>query len=160
MAIGTGALGLPVFACGPACYGIGIGMFMIPTGMLMVVAFATGAVTFPFLKAKLMNQSVITLVKRNGKLSFVPGDYKTGSATIETKNDGSYFMLQGAMYNTAGVPTGLAFEDYGVSLTPEFIAACSILDRKGISNYDEMIKEAGGMLSHVEGQRQTNGGEQ
>ena len=59
---------------------------VVPTVLLIIILIATGPVTIPFLKARLMKRHVIALGKRSGDIDFITGKYKAGSGTVETKD--------------------------------------------------------------------------
>lgn len=140
--VGTGVLGMPTFAATPTIYLIFGLLAFIPFAGLMMILYTTAGVTIPFLKARLSRgpSQMIALMQKNGMMAFIPGKYYSGSGVVETKHDGSYFQVGEGVYYASGVPISIAFEDYGINLTPEFIAAAHIQKYEGIENYQQMAE--------------------
>jgi len=141
--VGKGLLGMPTFAATPTVYLIFGVLAFIPFAFLMVILYTTSGVTIPFLKARLSRgpSQMIALMQKNGMMAFVPGKYYSGSGVVETAHDGSYFQVGEGVYYASGVPISIAFEDYGINLTPEFVAAAHIQKYQGVENYKQMVEE-------------------
>jgi len=141
--VGKGLLGMPTFAATPTVYLIAGMLMFLPTMALLIIVWTTGGVTFPFLKARLSrgNSHIVGLVQKNGVLAFIPGKYKAGAGIVETPHDGSYFQVGEGVYYASGVPVSISYEDFGINLTPEFVASCSILKNNGYENISEAWEE-------------------
>lgn len=143
--VGKGLLGMPTVAATPTVYLITMLLLFIPTAALVIIMFTTSGVTMPYLKARLSrgNNHIVALIQKNGGLAFIPGEYKAGSGIVETAHDGSYFQTGEGVYYASGVPTSISYEDFGINLTPEFIASCSILKNEGYENITEVWQDLG-----------------
>lgn len=110
---------------------------MIPYIMLAIILGFTGKVTIPFLKAKMKGSPIIINLRKDKCIEFLTGKYQDGS--IETKKKGIFLTIPEAMYRSPiGTPAGIAFEEYGTVLTPEFIAATEELDSKGFKSLKDV----------------------
>lgn len=138
--VGTGLLGMPTFAATPTIYLIAGLLIFLPVMALLTIFWTTGGVTFPFLKARLSrgNSHIVALIQKNGAMAFIPGQYKAGAGLVETPHDGSYFQTGEGVYYNSGVPISISYEDFGLNLTPEFVASCSILKNEGYENISEV----------------------
>jgi len=116
---------------------------IIPSVLLLIILIATGSVTIPFLKARLMKRHVVALVKRSGDIDFVTGKYKAGSGTVETKDHGDYYLIPDGIYRTSGSNMSISFEDYGINLPKDFIVASNYLKDKDIQDYRDLKNEEG-----------------
>jgi len=118
---------------------------MIPYMMLAIILGFTGKVTIPFLKAKMKGNPIIINLRKDKVIEFLTGKYQDGS--IETKKKGLFLTIPDAMYRSpVGTPAGIAFEEYGTVLTPEFIAATEELNSKGFKSLKD-IDNAVAMLN-------------
>lgn len=141
--VGKGLLGMPTFAATPTVYLIFGLLAFLPFAFLMTILYTTSGVTIPFLKARLSRgpSQMIALMQKNGMMAFIPGKYYSGAGVVETPHDGSYFQVGEGVYYASGVPISIAFEDYGINLTPEFIAATHQLKYNGVENYRQMVDQ-------------------
>lgn len=130
---------------------------MIPYIILAIVFGMTGKVTFTFLRAKLKGSPIIINLRKDKVLEFLTGKYQDGS--IETKKKGIFLTIPDAMYRSpVGTPAGIAFEEYGTVLTPEFIAATEELNSKGFKSLkdvdmavDMLNRESKDLIDKIEG---------
>jgi len=105
----------------------------IPVVVCLVIVFLGGNPLLAIFKAKLMKTPLIILATKRRTLEFIAE--KKSSDTVEDKQYGTFFVNpEGIFVTKNGIPAGIAWEDFGILLTPEFVASTAQLKAQGINS--------------------------